>query len=330
MQTLWSLVDFLGKSVLVFLTFAACASFLLSRARRRRDPEPFVRLREVSARWRQNAEILRHELLPPKERKRAEKELKARDKVELEKGGPPKSVFVIDFKGDVLATGVESLREEVTTVLAVAKETDEIVVRLESPGGTVHGYGLAASQLARLRARGLPVTVCVDKVAASGGYMMACVAQHVIAAPFAIVGSIGVVASVPNLHRVLDKWGIDYEDATAGKYKRTVSLLGPIREEGRAKLQEQLEETHELFKSFIVSMRPSLDIETVATGEHWYGTRAVELGLVDAIGTSDDCLVDKAKSARVFEVLCDRPVSPRERILHAAEALLARVGLGTA
>ena len=187
----------------------------------------------------------------------------------------------------------------------------------------MHGYGLAASQLARLRTRDLPITVCIDKVAASGGYLMACVAQHVVAAPFAIVGSIGVVAAVPNIHRVLDRLGVDYEDVTAGKYKRTVSLLGEIQPEGRAKLKEQLEETHGLFKSFVVGMRPKLDIEAVATGEYWHGTRAVELGLVDAIGTSDDCLVEKAKDARVFEVLCDRPMSPRERVLHVTESLIA-------
>ena len=323
MDTVWSLVDFSVKSILVFVTFAGCASFLFSRLRRRRSTEPFVRLREISARWRQNAEILRAELLPTKERKRAEKSTRAREKLEQERGGHPKSVFVLDFKGDVLATAVESLREEVTAVLSLATPGDEIVVRLESPGGTVHGYGLAASQLARLRTRDLPITVCIDKVAASGGYLMACVAQHVVAAPFAIVGSIGVVAAVPNIHRVLDRLGVDYEDVTAGKYKRTVSLLGEIQPEGRAKLKEQLEETHGLFKSFVVGMRPKLDIEAVATGEYWHGTRAVELGLVDAIGTSDDCLVEKAKDARVFEVLCDRPMSPRERVLHVTESLIA-------
>ncbi len=325
MDTVWSIVDFFGKSVLVFVTFAASVSFLFSRIRRRRSAEPFVRLREISARWRENAEILRHELLPSKDRTKARKAARARDKSESERGSYAKNVFVIDFKGDVLATMVESLREEVTAVLALASPGDEIVVRLESPGGTVHGYGLAASQLARLRTRELPITVCIDKVAASGGYLMACVAQHVVAAPFAIVGSIGVVAAVPNIHRVLDKLGVDYEDVTAGQYKRTVSLLGEIKPEGRAKLKEQLEETHGLFKSFVSGMRPKLDIEAVATGEYWHGTRAVELGLVDAIGTSDDFLVEKAKGARVFEVLCDRPMSARERVLSVTESLVTRL-----
>jgi serine protease SohB len=326
MDTLWSLVDFLGKSILVFATFAACTAFLFSRARRRREAGAFVRLRDVGARWRRNHEALSRELLPARDQKRADKDREAREKQERERGGPDRRVFVLDFKGDVLATAVESLREEVTAILALARDGDEVVVRLESPGGTVHGYGLAASQLSRIRARGLPLTACIDRVAASGGYMMACVAPRVIAAPFAIVGSIGVVASVPNLHRALERWGVDYEDVTAGRYKRTVSLLGPIKEEGRAKLQEQIEETHGLFKSFVARMRPALDIEAVATGEHWYGTRAVELGLVDAIGTSDDCLVEKAKEARVLEVTCDRPVSPRERVLHAVESLVARFG----
>lgn len=324
MTTLLSLLDFFGKSVLVFVTFAACTAFLLSRLRTRRAAEPAVRLREIGARWRHNAEAIQRALLPDRDRKQAERAVAARDKAD-KKRARAKSVFVIDFKGDVLATAVESLREEVTMVLAIAAEGDQVVVRLESPGGAVHGYGLAASQLARIRARGLPLTVHVDKIAASGGYLMACVADRVVAAPFAVVGSIGVVASVPNLHRVLERWGVDYEDVTAGKYKRTVSLLGPIREEGRAKLREQIEETHDLFKAFVKSMRPALDVEAVATGEHWYGTRAIELGLIDAIGTSDDTLVEHAREARVFEVLCDRPIPARERILGSVAALFSRL-----
>lgn len=324
MTTLLSLLDFFGKSVLVFVTFAACTAFLLSRLRARRRGEPAVRLREIGARWRHNAEAIQRALLSDRDRRKAEKEAIAREKAD-KKRARARSVFVLDFKGDVLATAVESLREEVTMVLAVASEGDRVVVRLESPGGAVHGYGLAASQLARIRARGLPLTVCVDKVAASGGYLMACVANRIVAAPFAVVGSIGVVASVPNLHRVLERWGIDYEDVTAGKYKRTVSVLGPIHEEGRAKLREQIEETHGLFKTFVKDMRPALDIEAVATGEHWYGTRAIELGLVDAVGTSDDTLVELARDCRVFEVLCDRPIPARERILGSVGALFARL-----
>ena len=159
----------------------------------------------------------------------------------------------------------------------------------------------------------IPLTVCVDKVAASGGYMMACVGDRIVAAPFAIVGSIGVVAAVPNAHKLLQRFGVEYEDVTAGRYKRPVSLLGSITEEGRQKLKEQIDDTHELFKRFVHDMRPKLDIEAVATGEHWYGTRAVELGLVDQLGTSDDYLVEQARAARVFEVLCEKPKTVRER-----------------
>ncbi len=211
-------------------------------------------------------------------------------------------VWVIDFKGSMDAHEVNALREEVTAVLAVAKPGDRAVVRLESPGGVVHGYGLAASQLQRLRDKNIPLTVTVDKVAASGGYMMACVAEKIIAAPFAIVGSIGVVAQIPNFNRFLKSKDIDIELHTAGQYKRTLTLLGENTEEGRQKFREDLNETHHLFKEFVQRMRPALDIEQVATGEHWYGQQALEKGLVDEINTSDEVILGLMEGREVLNV----------------------------
>ncbi len=320
MDVVWDLVSFVGKALVVFVTFAACVTILFARVRGRRDAEPRVLLREVSARWKREARALRAALAAPSARRFGRRQ---KPPTEPEEPRPEARVFVIDFKGDVLATEVESLREEVTVVLGVVQPGDEVVVRLESSGGAVHGYGLAASQLARLRSREVPLTVCVDKVAASGGYMMACVANKILAAPFAILGSIGVVAQAPNLHRLLQKHGIDYENYTAGKYKRTVTLLGPVTEDDKQKLREQLEETHELFKRYVREMRPALDVESVATGEHWFGTRAVEMGLADALATSDDYLLGRANGARIFEVLCERPRSVRERAVAIAQALAA-------
>lgn len=317
MDTLLEVLAFAGKALLVFLTFAACAAFVFSRARGRHRGEPSVSLKEISERWRRNRDQIAAYLVPdPKARKEAVKRLR---KATPPNPGPSRRVFVIDFKGDVMASAAESLREEVTVILGVAGPEDEVVLRLESAGGAVHGYGFAASQLSRLRAAKVPLTVCVDKVAASGGYMMACVGSRVLAAPFAILGSIGVVAPVPNVHRLLDKFGVDYEDVTAGKHKRPVSLLGEITSEGRAKLKEQVDETHVLFKRFVHENRPGLDIDAVATGEHWYGTRAVELGLADGLATSDDYLLEQARMSRVFEVTCQRPLNLRERAFSLAQ-----------
>ncbi|EPW3486810.1 protease SohB, partial [Cronobacter sakazakii] len=169
-------------------------------------------------------------------------------------------------------------------------------------GGVVHGYGLAASQLQRLRERQIPLTIAVDKVAASGGYMMACVANNIVAAPFAIIGSIGVVAQIPNFNRLLKRNDIDIELHTAGQYKRTLTLLGENTEEGREKFREDLNETHHLFKEFVHSMRPSLDIDAVATGEHWYGVQAKEKGLVDEISTSDDLIIARMAEREVVSL----------------------------
>ena len=201
-------------------------------------------------------------------------------------------LFVIDFDGDIRASDTDAMRHEISAVLTDVKPKDEVLVRLESGGGMVHSYGLAASQLQRIRDKEIPLTISVDKVAASGGYMMACVANKIIAAPFSIVGSIGVLAQIPNLHRLLKKNDIDFEQLSAGEYKRTLTMFGENTDKARDKMKQELEETHGHFKDFIHQQRPDLDIEKVATGEHWLGMRALELGLVDHLQTSDDYLME--------------------------------------
>lgn len=211
-------------------------------------------------------------------------------------------VFVIYFDGDVEASAVENLREEITAIISIAESKDEVVVCLESPGGMVHSYGLAASQLTRIKSANLKLIIVVDQVAASGGYMMACVGDEILAAPFAIIGSIGVVAELPNFHRLLKHNKVDYEQHTAGEFKRTITMFSENTEAARNKFKQELEETHDLFKSFITENRPDLDIDKVATGEHWYGTQALDLGLIDGITTSDDYIVKASENHQVFEI----------------------------
>lgn len=216
--------------------------------------------------------------------------------------GERHTAWVLNFRGDLKATGVGRFAEEISCVLAAAEAEDEVVIRLESPGGLVHSYGLAAAQLDRLREAGLKTTVCVDKVAASGGYLMACAADHLRAAPFAVLGSIGVVAQLPNVHRLLKRHDIDVELLTAGEYKRTLTVLGENTPEGREKFQSDLENIHALFKRHVAERRPGLDIEAVATGEIWYGHDALKKGLIDALGTSEAYLVSRMQEARVVSV----------------------------
>lgn len=230
-------------------------------------------------------------------------------------------IYVLDFKGDMAASAVEGLREEITLILATAKAgRDRVVVRLESPGGMVHGYGLAAAQLVRLREAGFHLTICVDKVAASGGYMMACIANEIISAPFAIVGSIGVVAQVPNFNRLLKDNKIDFELYTAGQYKRTVTMFGENTEEGKAKFEEELQQTHALFKHFVEKYRPQLNIEKVATGEHWYGRDALDLNLVDKLQTSDEYLLNLLTQHDIYSIQTRKKPTLGEKLgLQAAQ-----------
>ncbi|TXR40485.1 protease SohB [Ectopseudomonas mendocina] len=227
-------------------------------------------------------------------------------------------VFVLDFDGDIKASATDNLRHEVTALLSMAKPEDEVVLRLESGGGMVHSYGLASSQLVRIRDAGIPLTVCVDKVAASGGYMMACIGQKILSAPFAILGSIGVVAQLPNVHRLLKKHEIDFEVLTAGEYKRTLTVFGENTEKGREKFQEDLETTHELFKGFVARYRPQLDIDAIATGEVWLGMAAQERLLVDELKTSDQYLAERAVEAELFHLHFAHKKSLQERVGLAA------------
>jgi len=240
--------------------------------------------------------------LERKARKKALKQAAKGDAPGAAEADAKPRVYVLDFKGDLRALAVARLRQEITAVLSMARASDEVVVRLESAGGMVHAYGLASSQLQRVKAHGIGLTVCVDKVAASGGYMMACVANKILAAPFAILGSIGVVAQMPNFNRLLKKHDIDFELITAGEYKRTLTMLGENTEKGREKFVEEIEDVHLLFKEFVAQHRPELDIEKVATGEHWFGQRALDRGLVDELITSDEYIVRACEAADVFEV----------------------------
>jgi serine protease SohB len=245
---------------------------------------------------------------------------KTTDKTEAETAeAAKKRVFVLDFDGDIKASAADFMREEITAVLTMARKEDEVVVRLESGGGMVHSYGLASSQLQRIKDKGIPLTVCIDKVAASGGYMMACIADKIISAPFAIVGSIGVVAQLPNFSRLLKKHDVDFEMFTAGEYKRTVTMFGHNSAKAKDKFRDDLEETHVLFKNHVSHFRPNLNIEEVATGDVWYGQDALANNLVDQLGTSDDYLVDACNDADVFEVSYEFKKTLQEKLGFAVQ-----------
>lgn len=244
---------------------------------------------------------------------KADKKQLKKHPIKPEKDRP--RLFVLSFDGDIEASETDMLRRQITAIIQTAdKEKDSVLLRLESPGGVVHGYGLAASQLNRLKQADIALTVSVDKVAASGGYMMACVADKIIAAPFAILGSIGVVAQVPNIHRLLKDKNVDVELHTAGKYKRTLTLIGENTDEGREKFKEDLELTHDLFKQHISNHRPQIDIEQVATGETWYGQQAIDNHLADSIMTSDDFILDATQRMDVYQLSIEQKQGLIERL----------------
>lgn len=318
---------FLAKfGTVVFLLLAVIVVAFLLYMRARAGGEDHLEIKNLNQKYEQMQLMLKSAILSKKDFKKILKEFKTKHKKADKKGKPDEGrsrIFVLNFNGDIRASGVASLREEISALLTVAGNNDEVFIRLESGGGTVHGYGLAASQLKRIRDHGIRLTVAVDKVAASGGYMMACVADNIIAAPFAILGSIGVLAQLPNFNRFLKKHDIDFEQFVAGKYKRTVSLFGENTEADREKLRQELEETHVLFKEFINTNRDKVDIEKVATGEHWYGKQALDLGLVDELKTSDDYLTGMADTADIYEITYIRKRPFLEKLINPVVRLFA-------
>ncbi len=331
MEFLFEYGLFLAKAVTIVVAIALIVGVIVSAGQKKQHAASgHINLTDLTDEYEQLEEGLREETLSKeafkayqKAQKKKEKEKAKQEKQALkEKGKKAKEdeqdhnenseqgvesdfephLYVIDFDGDMQASAVENLREEISAILSIATEVDEVLVRLTSPGGMVHSYGLAASQLQRVRAANIKLTIAVDEVAASGGYMMACVANHIASAPFAIIGSIGVLGQIPNFNRLLKHHNIDFEQHTAGEFKRTLTMLGENTDKAREKFKEELEQTHQLFKRFINQNRPELDLEKVATGEHWYGIEALELGLIDSISTSDDLIMAAVKEKAVYKV----------------------------
>ncbi|MGH1468252.1 MAG: protease SohB [Bdellovibrionales bacterium] len=326
LEILLGLAVFLAKAVIIVAAIIIVAVFITSLALKGKLSEQSFKLTNLSKKLKKTASELRKELnkdmASEKEAKRLLKaEQKAEKKLKSSKPEKERKLFVLDFNGDVKASSAEALRQCVTQVITLADaEKDEVLIRLESPGGMVSGYGLAASELSRLRNANLELTVAVDKVAASGGYLMSCVASKIIAAPFAVVGSIGVVAGMPNFNKLLKKNDIDYDVLTAGKYKRTLTMFGENTPEGKEKFVDQLEQIHALFKRFVNQYRPSLDMEKVGTGEYWFGEDAMNLGLVDAIKTSEDYLLELNKTHEIFHLEYEEKKKLIERLMQSASA----------
>ena len=340
---------FLAETATVVIAILVVLIFILSQRRKSSTIAGRLSVKDISQEYEQvkddmlissmdeveakqfNKELKKQKKLEKKQAKQAAKKKDSSDENAKSSDAKPK-LFVLSFNGSMDAHEVEELRQEITAVLAIIKPEDQVVVKLESPGGVVHGYGLAASQLLRFRTRNIPFTAVVDKVAASGGYMMACTASKIVAAPFAIVGSIGVVAQIPNFNRLLKKHDVDIELQTAGEYKRTLTMFGENTDEDRQKFKQELEETHLLFKDFVKEYRPNIDIEQVATGEHWFATQAKEKGLVDEISTSDDFILSYLDTHKIIAVSYQRKQKLTEKlsknVVKGMERLFFRQGNG--
>ena len=325
MEFLAEYASFLAKTVTLVVAILVVLVTLAALRGRGRKTAGQLQVSKMNEFYKGLRDKLEQSLLSKDQLKTLRKQQAKVDKKQKKQPEEKPRIFVLDFEGDIKASATESLRHEITALLTLATPADEVVLRLESGGGMVHSYGLASSQLARIRQAGIPLTICIDKVAASGGYMMACIGQKIISSPFAILGSIGVVAQLPNVNRLLKKHDIDYEVLTAGEYKRTLTVFGENTEKGREKFQQDLDITHQLFKNFVAQYRPQLDIDQIATGEVWLGVAAVDKLLVDELKTSDEYLSERAKQAQLFHLHYVQRKSLQERVGLAASHSAERV-----
>ncbi|MFK0087984.1 protease SohB [Pseudomonas sp. NPDC090755] len=329
MEFLAEYASFLAKTATLVIAILIVLSAIAGlRGKGRRKAGGQLQVNKLNEFYKDLRERLESGMLDKAELKALRKQQAKEQKQQKKKPDDKSRVFVLDFDGDIKASATESLRHEISAVLSLATPRDEVVLRLESGGGMVHSYGLAASQLARIRQAGVPLTVCIDKVAASGGYMMACIGEKIVSAPFAILGSIGVVAQLPNVNRLLKKHDVDFEVFTAGEYKRTVTVFGENTEKGREKFQEDLDVTHQLFKDFVSRYRPQLHIDEVATGEVWLGVAALNKHLIDQLMTSDEYLSQRAREANLYHLHYAERKSLQERVGLAAGTAVEKTVLG--
>ena len=336
MEFLYEYGLFVAKAVTLVIAFIVVVSTIVGLASKQKHGKGQLEIVSISEQLKDITNYAKQVLLDKnalkKLAKEQKKEAKAKNKAknkakitEQSEESEKSRLYVIDFKGSMDANEVEHLREEITAILCVANKEDEVLVRLESGGGVVHGYGLAASQLQRIKEKGLKLTIAVDKVAASGGYMMACVADKLLASQFAYIGSIGVLAQLPNFNKLLKKNDIEFEQHTAGEFKRTLTVFGENNDEGRAKFKEEIEEIHVLFKDFVQSQRPDMDIDKVATGEYWPGIKAKSLGLIDDITTSDDYILSHYPAREIFSVKYAVKKNVAEKLGMSAANVVERV-----
>lgn len=332
MEFLYEYGLFVAKAVTLVIAFVVVVSTIVGVASKQKQGKGQLEIVSISEQLKDITNYAKQVLLDKnalkKLAKEQKKEAKAKSKSKSKEQGEESQksrLYVIDFKGSMDAHEVEHLREEITAILCVANKEDEVLVRLESGGGVVHGYGLAASQLQRIKEKGLKLTIAVDKVAASGGYMMACVADKLLASQFAYIGSIGVLAQLPNFNKLLKKNDIEFEQHTAGEFKRTLTIFGENNDEGRAKFKEEIEEIHVLFKDFVHSQRPDMDIDKVATGEYWPGVKAKALGLIDDITTSDDYILSHYPEREIFSVKYSVKKNVAEKLGMSAANVVERV-----
>jgi len=217
-----------------------------------------------------------------------------------------------------------SIVAHVQEALDRAKEDGDVaglLLQIRSPGGTAAGSETLLHLIQEWKAEtGLPVVAHMQGMATSGGYYVAMAADHVVAHPTTVTGSIGVVFAGLNFSGLMDKVGIQNQTFTSGPYKDTGSPFRSMREDERAEIQGVIDDLHARFEEVVDAGRPGLDAEEVARladGRIFTAPRALEAGLIDQVGYLDDsvrALEERAGLERSRVVVYHRPSEYRDNL----------------
>ncbi|CAB3976441.1 protease SohB [Candidatus Azoamicus ciliaticola] len=289
--------------ILLLLTIITCLIIIKNKDNK------YIEIKNINKKYITLKKMFLSEILKKTEKKNIIKNINKEEKIIK-----TKNLFILNFNGDINASDINNLKDILSILILNKKYVDEVLIKLTSNGGIVTNYGLAATQLKRLKNENINLTISIDTIAASGGYMMACVANKIIASHFSIIGSIGVLGIIPNINKMLNKNNIEIEYHTSGKYKKTLSVIGENTEIGRKKFIESLENTHFLFKNFVKENRSQINIDEIATGEYWYGIDALKLNLIDKIQTSDEYIMENLNNTKIYEIKLNEKTNIKNKI----------------
>ncbi|WP_343192796.1 S49 family peptidase [Buchnera aphidicola (Taiwanaphis decaspermi)] len=211
------------------------------------------------------------------------------------------NLYILDYNDKIKKNKIKKLREEISSIILVAKKNDEVLLRLENTSDIVYEYGLVIAQLQRLRKKGIKLIISIDKIVSNGGYIIACVADHISASPFSIIGPINIVVNIPNIDKYTQTSNLNNQLNDCNTFTK-LTLIKNNTKIYVNKIFNKLDIKKYIRNSFIKDMRPSLNLNKIFNQNYWIGENAINEKLIDSINTSDDILFSKKDTHNLLKI----------------------------